>query len=878
MDHQVRLLFHELVDLSPSERERILAERQVPPDIRAEAEALLSFDQSDALPLTACVSGAADEVLDSIASREAADCGPYRLVRLLGRGGMGAVYLGERADGEIQQRVAVKLLRNDADRPGWHDRFLKERQLLASLNHPSIVHVIDAGRISDGRPYLVMEYVEGVPIDVYAATLDIHECLRLFLRVCDGVSHAHRRLIIHRDLKPSNILVDASGQTKLLDFGIARLVDDGGDATQTVERLLTPNYASPEQLRGARQTTATDIYSLGAVLYKILTGRSPHESDTHTSQAVEIVTGEKDIPAPSRFNPKLPADIDYILRKALRVEPEERYASVDAFANDIRAFLESRPIEARSGDTWYRTRKFLQRYWIPVGAAILVIASLATGLFIANRERLIAERRFGQLRQLSTKVFDLDKAIRLLPGSNDARQKLVSASLEYLEGLLGAARGDLDLEREIAQGYWRLANIQGVPVEPNLGERAQAETSLTNAAHFIDRVLAAHPKDRTALYLRGAIAHDQTMLATEEHRYEDALRHARESAQSLDAFLRLGDAPPAERAGAASRYGNLAFALIGVRLYNDAIPYLEQELEINKSLKEKFNVGLLLWAKARSSADLEGALRAVQQGRKNAETGFYSSEFNRINELLGSLFLEGRVLGADGEINLGRPADAIRAFQKALEVANGLARKDPKDARSRTQAARAGIGLADILRHQDPKRALVAYDEAIGRFREIQNSLPTQRNQALALANSSYPLRSLGRVEEARQRIDTAFAILKDTRDYPAQQYFLDAPVYTVLCVLADHEAAVGEPRRGVEIYEELLNKVTAAQPPSMPALDDAPKLSHAYEALAALYRQTGNAAKAESIQARRLELWQQFDRKFPNKAFIRKEIEAAIH
>jgi len=196
------------------------------------------------------VSQASEEALTSDNAGELSYCGPYRLVRLLGSGGMGAVYLGERTDGEIQQQVAVKLLRAGADRPAWRDRFLRERQLLADLNHPSIARLLDAGHTSDGRPYLVMEYVDGVPIDTYAADLDLRQQLLLFLRVCDGVSHAHRHLIIHRDVKPSNILVDASGQPKLLDFGIAKLLTTAEDLTQTVERLLTPYYASPEQLRG----------------------------------------------------------------------------------------------------------------------------------------------------------------------------------------------------------------------------------------------------------------------------------------------------------------------------------------------------------------------------------------------------------------------------------------------------------------------------------------------------------------------------------------------------------------------------------------------------------------------------------------------------
>ncbi|MGH9662291.1 MAG: serine/threonine-protein kinase, partial [Bryobacteraceae bacterium] len=239
----MRLLFHELADLPRAEHERIFAERQIAPELRAEVESLLGFDAAKAQSLTECVSQAAEEALTSDPDREIGDCGPYRLVRLLGSGGMGAVYLGERSDGEIQQKVAVKLLRASADRPAWRDRFLRERQLLADLNHPSIARLLDAGHTSDGRPYLVMEYVDGVPIDAYAAGLDLRRQLRLFLQVCDGVAHAHRHLIIHRDLKPSNILVDASGQPKLLDFGIAKLLSTTADATQTVDRLLTPYYA-----------------------------------------------------------------------------------------------------------------------------------------------------------------------------------------------------------------------------------------------------------------------------------------------------------------------------------------------------------------------------------------------------------------------------------------------------------------------------------------------------------------------------------------------------------------------------------------------------------------------------------------------------------
>ena len=353
MNREVRLLFHELIGLPENQRLRILQERNVNPALRAEVESLLSFDSADERGLSDSVSNVAAQVLESASTADITDCGPYHLIRLIGSGGMGAVYLAERRGGEIEQHVAVKLLRADRHRHAWRERFLRERQLLASLQHPSIVHVIDAGHTEDERPYLVMEYVQGVKIDEFAKDIDVRARLRLFLRVCEGVAHAHRRLVIHRDLKPSNILVDASGQPKLLDFGIAKLLDDTGDLTQTLDRLLTPKYASPEQLAGAAQTTATDIYSLGAVLYKLLTGTAPREGHTATANS--------EILPPSRLNPDVPIDLDYIVAMALRTEPDDRYVSVDEFAADIRAALAWRPVRARSGNLWYRTRRYLRR-------------------------------------------------------------------------------------------------------------------------------------------------------------------------------------------------------------------------------------------------------------------------------------------------------------------------------------------------------------------------------------------------------------------------------------------------------------------------------------------------------------------------------------
>src|SRR5215469_15992808 len=206
----------------------------------------------------------------------------------------------------------------------------------------------------------------------------------------------------------------------MLDFGIAKLLDENSEPTKTIERLLTPNYPSPEQLRGETQTTATDIYSLGAVLYKLLTGSSPHEAGT-----LKTVTGTRRIPEATRLNTSLPTDIDYILRKALRTEPDERYASVDAFANDIQALLDWRAVEARSSDIWYRTRRFLRRYWLPVTAVAVAIISLSAGLYVANRQRVVAQRRFLEVRQLANKLFDVDSEARESPGTTTGVWQLI---------------------------------------------------------------------------------------------------------------------------------------------------------------------------------------------------------------------------------------------------------------------------------------------------------------------------------------------------------------------------------------------------------------------------------------------------------------------
>ena len=839
MNPLVRSLFHELADLPQSEREEVFAKKAIPQEVRAEVESLLSFDLRDH----------ADE-----------RWGPYEAVCVLGTGGMSTVYLAERTDGEIQQKVAIKFLRTDIQRPAWRDRFLKERQLLAYLNHPSVTHLIDAGHTVDGRPYLVMEYVDGVAIDEYTGNMGVRDCLALFLRVCDGVSHAHHRLIIHRDLKPSNILVNASGQPKILDFGIAKLLDDAADRTQTVDRLFTPNYASPEQLRGTADTTATDVYSLGAVLHKILTGHSPNE--------------------PGASNRNLPSDLKYVLRKALRTEPDERYISVEAFANDIRAFLDWRPVQARAGDRWYRTRKFLRRYWVPVCATALVFAGLSTGLYVVNRERSIAQRRFEQVRQLSNKVLHLDTLIRLLPGSTQARDEIVAMSKDYLEGLIAEGRPSNDLGIELASAFVSLAEAQGVPTVNNLGHYAQAGESLIKADTLAEGVLASSPHERKALFISAKINHDRMILADTDNRRDEAIAFAKKSADRLETFLGAGVPSDSDRRNAYSTFSNLALVHKNLRLYGDAVRFGRRAVDLglpipNGRLHVAGAVSIVADA-LRLSGDLDGALKTIEEARSSLETYNTTDEAQRLILLSAVLWRQGLILGADGQVSLMRSDEAIAAFQQAFDLVEDAAAKDSSDARSRILFVQDGRELGNLLRHQDPQRALAVFDHAIQRVREVKDNAKARRGEAQLLAASSYPLRRLNRIGESRQRIDKAFELLREVKAYPANVIHTDDEAETVLHALGDHFADTGDFQRAVETYRELLDKLLASHPDPDNDLSDATVLSHLYEALTRIARRSGDSEQADTISGARLKLWQNWNRKLPNSVFVQRELTAA--
>jgi eukaryotic-like serine/threonine-protein kinase len=447
--------------------------------------------------------------------------GPYRLTELLGTGGMGDVYRAVRADGQYDQKVALKIVRSDFGGE-LTARFRNERQILASFDHPNIARILDGSTTENGIPYLVMELIEGHPITDYCDqhNLSIDERLKLFRTVCAAVHYAHQHLVVHRDIKPGNILVTDDGTPKLLDFGIAKILASDSverNGTRTGLLLMTPEYASPEQLRGEPITTTTDVYSLGLILYELLTGchpfrargNIPHEiargvlemeperpsgalrrkSTAKEQSATPLGLGNASV-SPDKLSRRLSGDLDSIVLKALRKEPRDRYSSVDQLSEDIRRHLEGLPVSAREGTLSYRASKYVLRHKVGVASVGLIFLMLVTGLTvtlrearIAQRNELRAERRFNDVRKLANSLlFEIHDSVRDLPGSTPARKLIVENALHYLDSLSSEAGGDPSLQRELATAYERVGEVQGHYLLSNLGET-------TNALHSYQKAL-----------------------------------------------------------------------------------------------------------------------------------------------------------------------------------------------------------------------------------------------------------------------------------------------------------------------------------------------------------------------------------------------------
>ncbi|MBA2632331.1 MAG: serine/threonine protein kinase [Chloroflexi bacterium] len=555
--HRIRGLFEAAIAKRPEDQARFVAlMRDADEDVRAEVLELIIALETDGEDLEGLVDRSLRDWVEESTGRRliGRKVGAYRIVREIGHGGMGAVYEAVRADDQFEQRVAIKVIRGGRDADWIPQRFRQERQILADLHHPNIASLVDGGVMDDGRLFLIMEYVEGQPIDQYCERggITLRRRIILFLAVCEAVSYAHRKLVVHRDLKPENIFVTPDGTVKLLDFGIAKLLS--GEELQDAPpagagvRPMTPKYASPEQARGSPVSTANDVYSLGVVLEDLLPeGRAGRDRD-----------------------------LEAVVRTATRSRPEERYVSIDQVANDLRHYLDGRPVAARSSSSIYRLQKFVGRHRANVAAAGLLVLTFTTGLFVTERqagraeaERVLAEQRFQVAHgRMSAMLFDVQDAIepRLAADPSDASAWRTLALAHENMGDLAVGGGDpaagvrharqaLALWRSLAAAnpdsvparlavavsHVKLGDLLGNPRYPSVDDAAGALRQYDAAAALLAAPPLVESEEPGVRRTGGLVAERQGTTYRLMGRREEAREAFR---RSLEIYLELREAYP----------------------------------------------------------------------------------------------------------------------------------------------------------------------------------------------------------------------------------------------------------------------------------------------------------------------------------------------
>jgi non-specific serine/threonine protein kinase/serine/threonine-protein kinase len=735
---RVKELFGEGVGLTPPARQAwIDAACAGDAALRAEVEALLrAHDEAGdfmAAPAVADTS-AAGALLAAAGTAPPAlpeRCGAYRIVRELGRGGMGVVYLGLRDDALFDKAVAIKIASSDRVHPAVFERFQEERRILASLDHANIARLLDAGTTESGVAYVVMEYVDGVTIDAYCAQrrLGVRERLALFVQVCAAVQYSHQHLVVHRDLKPRNILVTADGAPKLLDFGIAKLLEpgrDGQDATRTAFRALTPENASPEQVRGDPITVASDVYALGVLLYRLLAERSPYRGDLGTQAGlVHAVCEEEPLrPSETAGRAELRGDLDLVTLKALRKDPARRYASVEQLAQDVRRHLERRPVLA-APDAWtYRARKFAARHGVGLAAGAAVVLALAGGGAAARWQARRAERRFNDVRRLAhTLMFDVHDAIATLPGSTAARRLLVTNALQYLDSLSQEAGGDASLQRELATAYDRMADVLGRPASANLGDAQGALAAYRKGQAARERLLAGDPGNRELRRDLAATSSKMGLVLFHVGELPAGVEEARKAVALEEALA--ASHPGSPRLPLAASYSAYGYLLGASGRTVESVAALRQAVALLEPLQAgDRDVQLQLALTYAYYGDvLEGGQLApgvardldalVDMRRKSVALEEPLAAAQPLNTALQRRMFMTRVRLADALGRQGDGAGSVAENRRALAHAERVAADDPANVQAASDVSFACERLAQrLVRSGEPDQALALLQRA----------------------------------------------------------------------------------------------------------------------------------------------------------------------
>ncbi len=764
-----------VLELPPDDRRVYLDEYCVDDDLlRNEVELLLQSEQNLSSQFLG-ESSLAEVAAELIPMEEnlwiGRRVGPYQIVEQIGIGGMGEVYRAFRDDDQYRKEVALKVIRTGLDSGSVVHRFKNERQILASLEHVNIARLLDGGTTDEGIPYFAMELIEGVPITEYCDRhkLTIPERLRLFSSVCGAVQYAHHHLIIHRDIKPGNILVTTDGVPKLLDFGIAKILDVGSsdgftDATLTAFRILTPRYGSPEQIHGKPMTTSSDVYSLGVVLYELLTGRSPYRlTSGSTQEVVEAVCNTEALKpshalnklettklpttqrlsrhelgalrgcSPERLVRQLNGDLDNIILMALEKDPNRRYQSAEQFQEDIRRHLDHIPVLARTDTIWYRTTKFVSRHKVGFAASTALVLALLSGMAttlheanVARRERARAELRFNDVRKLANSLlFEIHDSIRDLAGATPARRLLVVRAQEYLDSLSKEASGDRSLQQELAAAYDRLGDLQGYSGAANLGDFAGALMSYKKALAIREEAAAANPENTS---IQSDLLNDYFRLSfvlLDGGDFEGALDDLHKGLPVAQALANTQSDPKYKdflagfywRTGSVqNQVGDYVHAAENFR---QASTIRAVAAEANPELRTHLAADLIGLATAlQKSGEIDHALDAAKEGLQLTQQLSQSNPTNAtFREYLGEAYnLSAPLLEQKGNTN-----QALEYYRNAYRIFADLRGADQTNSLARANFGFSDLGIAqELLLKHDIQPAFPRIREAIATFESIE--------------------------------------------------------------------------------------------------------------------------------------------------------------